>query len=630
MKGLCPAQLLLTARSQDVRLRPSSGRIPLEGADDVLALVQRMSDNRPAPCATEERARRHLEVLREASVRVGESLDVDRTAQDLANALVPAFGDLAMVALADAVSRGEEPPKSSGGGNLHMHRVAVASATGSFPAGLLQPGSQAPPFPDLPVLRDVQSGQALVATRQEAIALLDDPRLAALYIPDGGDSMVMAPLTARGLLLGTVMAWRCERPDRFDQEDAALLQDVASHAALAVDNARRYTREHQTAVTLQRRLLPPTVTVTPAAETAGVYRAAGGSAEVRGDWFDVIPLPSLRVALVAGDVAGQGLLSTATMGRLRTAVQTLADLELSPDDLLIQVDDLVQRLAREAPAGAGDTVGASCLYAVYDPVARSCTLASAGHPPPVLVRPDGTADVVDLSPGPPLGVGGLPFETTTFDLGPDSVLALCTKGLLRAGGVDLDTGLQRLTGEVSSRYSPECALAEVGRAVVDKLGGDSPSDDLALLLARTRAAAEQDTAFWTLPADPAAVAVARSMVTHQLTDWGLHDLVFTTELVVSELVTNAVRYAGGPVGLRLLRDDNVLVCEVTDPSNTQPRLRRARSTDEGGRGLFLVAQMTSRWGSRYGDRGKTIWAEQPLPPKEESSCPSPPLPVPKP
>ncbi|MGW1024222.1 SpoIIE family protein phosphatase [Streptomyces sp. NPDC002577] len=562
--------------------------------------------------ATErERARRHLELLHEASARIGVSLDVRRTAQELADVLVPAFGDLAAVALADAVLDGDEPPKVLGGGELHQRRVAVASATGPFPAALVQPGEPVPRFPDVPALRGMQHGETVVLSIEQGIAMLGDPRLIERYAPRGAHSIAVSPLSARGLMLGGVMVWRTERPEPFDEDDANLLQEITSRAALGVDNARRYTREHRAAVALQQRLLPPALADTPAAETAGVYLPAGGGAGVGGDWFDVIPLPSLRLALVAGDVVGHGLHATATMGRLRTAVQTLADLELGPDELLAHLDDLVQRLAAETPGDHWDTVGATCLYAVYDPLTRSCTLASAGHPPPLLVLPDGTTQVIEISPGPPLGVGGMPFETTTIDLAPGSLLTLYTKGLIHRDDHDIEAGLRRLTADLLTRCRPGDALEDSGRALLADVADHPPRDDIALLLARTRAIPAENTASWEFEADPAVVADARKATARQLAAWGLEDLGFTTELVVSELVTNAVRYAGGPVGLRLIRE-NVMVCEVTDPSNTQPRLRRARTTDEGGRGLFLVAQLTTRWGCRYGQRGKTIWAEQPL------------------
>ncbi len=582
----------------------------------------RLEDARGAPTGiaavftdiTEQlRARRHLRLAHEAALRVGGSLDVTRIAQELADMAVPALGDLASVDLAEPVLAGDEPTKWQGGGDLHLLKVAVASATGEWPAGHVQRGEALPRWPDASLLRRAQRGETMIAGPDELIAALGhDPRLVEKLVPPGGHSGIEAPLFARGLLLGHLSLWRVNQREPFTGEDASLVKEIASRGALAIDNARRYTREHRAAVTLQQSLLPPATTDVLAAETAGIYRPAGGGAEISGDWFDVIPLPSLRVALVVGDVVGHGLRATATMGRLRTAIATLADLELGPDDLLTRVGDLVQRLATEAPVEHQDTVGATCLYAVYDPVTRRCALASAGHPPPVVVRPDGTAHVVELSLGPPLAVGGMPYETTTIDLEPGSVLALYTDGLIEGDDHDPDAGLRRLTAALPALCRPDRPVAESGRILLAGLGDQPHRDDIACLLARTRAVPAENTARWEFPADPAIVADAREATADQLAIWGLDELAFTTGLVVSELVTNAIRYGGEPVGLHLSRGD-VLVCEVTDPSNTQPRLRRARTTDEGGRGLFLVAQLTTRWGCRYGQQGKTIWGEQQLP-----------------
>ncbi|MEU0196144.1 SpoIIE family protein phosphatase [Streptomyces afghaniensis] len=556
----------------------------------------------------QQRARRHLDLLREAAIRVSGSLDVERTAQQLAEVVAPALGSLGIVDLAEAVLEGDEPWKWSGGGDFHLR--AVGSATGEWP-GRIQRGEPLPPLPDHPAFRSAQHGETLVMTRDQLVTALGDSRLAQLLLPDAWHSVLIAPLYARGLILGDLQVWRIEDPEPFSREDVELVTEIASRGALAIDNARRYTREHRAAVALQQRLLPRATTDTPAAETVGIYRPASGGAEIGGDWFDVIPLPSLRLALVVGDVAGHGLHATASMGRMRTAIHTLADLELGPDELLTRLDGLVQRLAAEASPRYRDTVSATCLYAVYDPVTRQCTLASAGHPPPVVIRSDGTEQDIPISPGPPLGVGGMLFETTTVTLEPDSLITLYTKGLMLREDRDIDAGLRRLTDRLAARRRRDDPLEEVGRSVLAGFGDQPASDDIALLLARTRAVREENTAAWEFPADPTVVAEARENVTRQLTEWGLDDLAFTTELVVSELVTNAIRYAGGPVGVRLIRED-VLVCEVTDPGNTQPRLRRARTTDEGGRGLFLVAQFTTRWGCRYRQTGKTIWVEQSL------------------
>ncbi|MFD7442506.1 SpoIIE family protein phosphatase [Streptomyces sp. NPDC059909] len=552
------------------------------------------------------RARRHLDLAREVAERVGGSLDVARTAQDLADVLAPAFGDLAAVDLAHSVFDGEEPSKRLNGGN--MGNAALAPATAVWPAGIKR-GQPIPPFTDHPLLRSFRHGETLVFGLDDFIAMVGDPQVVEYLVPKDAHSAMVAPLHARGLTLGAITAWRCGRSDPFTKDEADLMKQIASRGALAIDNARRYTREHRAAVALQQLLLPPATTDTPAAETASAYLPAGGGSEISGDWYDAIALPSLRVALVAGDVVGHGMPASATVGRLRAAIQTLADLELEPDELLARIADLVQRLAAEAPPGDHDIIGGTCLYAVYDPVTRRCAIASAGHPPPVLVRPDGTTEVVAISPGPPLAVCGMPYETTMIDLEPGSVLALYTDGLVEQRDRDIDQGLRRLTDALAASCRPDRALDETGRALLADLTDRAPRDDATLLLARTRAVPAENTAHWEIPADFAAVAEAREWTTRQLTTWGLEDLLFTTELIVSELVTNAIRYGRAPAELRLIRHD-VLVCEVTDSSSTQPRLRRARTTDEGGRGLFIIAQLAARWGCRHGQNRKTIWSEQ--------------------
>ncbi|MFR9799913.1 SpoIIE family protein phosphatase [Streptomyces sp. MS06] len=553
------------------------------------------------------RAERFLQLRHEAAVRIGGSLDVEHTARDVAEVLVPDFADLVAVDLSEPVLAGDEPPRALGGGDPHLRRMAVREADGRT-AGLLRPGDGVPPLPDRPAIRGLQTGRTVVADRAAVEQALGDDPLGRRLIPDGGRFLAAAPLFARGLVLGIIGAWRTDRDEPFDEQDADLLTEIAVHAALSIDNARRYTREHRAAVALQQRLLPASTTHTPAIEAVGRYLPAAGGAEIGGDWFDAFPLPSLRVAMVVGDVVGHGLHAAATMGRLRTAVQTLADLELPPDELLTRLDELVARLATEADPAERDAVGATCLVALHDPVTQRCTVASAGHPPPIVAEPDGSARVVPVRPGPPLGVGGLPFEPTTVHLAPGSWLALYTDGLLNRNGDDIDTGLDRLARRLSGLHRSGRPLEEAGRILTTGQAPGPAADDTALLLSRVRPLRPDAVAEWEFPADPATAAEARAAASGRLAAWGLAHLDFAVELIVSELVTNAVRYAGAPIGLRLIHD-TVLVCEVSDPRNTQPRLRRAAPGDEGGRGLFLVAQVSTRWGSRYGQSGKTIWAE---------------------
>jgi anti-sigma regulatory factor (Ser/Thr protein kinase) len=429
-------------------------------------------------------------------------------------------------------------------------------------------------------------------------------------------SAMAVPIQARGLTLGVAVLTRHRRPDPFTADDMLLAEEVTARAAVCIDNARRYSRERETALALQRSLLPRSLPSTAALDASSRYLPAA-RAGVGGDWFDVIPLSGTRVAMVVGDVVGHGIQASAAMGRLRTAVRTLADIDLAPDELLTHLDDLVVRLSEESggaisPGGDGvegspGEVGATCLYAVYDPVSRRCTLARAGHPAPVLLRPGGEPEMLDLPAGPPLGLGGLPFESTELELPEGTVLALYTDGLLwsreRTGQSDGRSLLQSL------RTYEGSLDATCDRVLHTLLPPGGTADDVALLLARTRGLPASQVATWDIPADPALVAPIRKQVGEQLDRWSLTLVGFTAELVVSELVTNAIRYGSRPIRLRLIHDAATLIVEVSDTNPTAPHLRRARTFDEGGRGLLLVAQLTQRWGSRHTPEGKTIWAE---------------------
>ncbi|GAA1231147.1 hypothetical protein GCM10009665_21890 [Kitasatospora nipponensis] len=376
------------------------------------------------------------------------------------------------------------------------------------------------------------------------------------------------------------------------------------------------TREHTAALRLQRSLLPQSLPPRTAVELASRYLPADSRSGVGGDWFDVIPLSGARVGLVVGDVLGHGLQAAATMGRLRTSVRVLARLDLAPEELLAHLDDAVGQAGEEAAgarAGGGqdEALGVTCLYAVYDPVSGRCSMAGAGHPAPAVVSAqDGVVRYPQLPAGPPLGQGGRPFRSVELELPAGSLLALFTDGFVQ--GADHEragAGLDLLAGVLARPDRPMEELCD--HAVATLLPGPV-DDDAALLLVRTRRLGAHQVADWELAADPATVAYARRATTAQLRDWGLEELSFTTELIVSELVTNAIRYAGGTIRVRLIRDRS-LGCEVSDSGHTSPHLRHAGGDDEGGRGLFIIAQMTQRWGTRYSSAGKTIWTEQELP-----------------
>ncbi|MGW9043424.1 SpoIIE family protein phosphatase [Streptomyces lydicus] len=575
-----------------------------DAAGKVLGVAQLVED-----VTDRHRAQRRLAMLNEASARIGTTLDVAATARELVDVAVPGLADGVSVDLLEPLSPDTEDTPAVKG---VMQRVAVKSLVPQTPV-------PAPVGAPVHVAPDSVQGRCLTDQRP----VLEQPVSPTATPATGARAVMAVPLTARGHPLGLISLWRT-RPEPFEDDDLILAGEFAARAALSIDNARRYTVQQHTALTLQRSLLPQQLPQPSAVEVAHRYLPAGATTGVGGDWFDVIPLSGARVALVAGDVVGHGIHAAAAMGRLRTAVHTLADLDLEPAEVLAHLDDLVDRLATGTEtSGCGEQlIGATCLYAIYDPVTQRCAAARAAHPPPVVATPDGFAALADIPAGPPLGLGGLPFETAELDVPEGTLLALYTDGLIESPDHDIDTQLARLCDVLTTTGR---TLQELASATIDDLLPDLPRDDVALLLARSQALPADRVATWQLPAEPASAGRARRLTEEQLDRWGLTDLAFTTVLIATELVTNSYRYATGPVMLRLIRD-RTLICEVSDPSSTSPHLRRARPTDEGGRGLLLVAQLTQRWGTRYTAEGKTVWTEQPLPgngiPPPESAGPT--------
>ncbi|MDF3140031.1 MULTISPECIES: SpoIIE family protein phosphatase [unclassified Streptomyces] len=544
-------------------------------------------------------ARRRLELLSEVSTRIGTTLDVRRTAEELAETAVPRLADFVTIDLPEAVLRGEESADASS----DLRRTVVHGIRDDLPFRPV--GKRVDYGPTTPQLRCLTSGQAVLEPDLKAAAgwLAQDPEHTEQLLSHV-HSLIAVPLVARGVVLGIAGFYRGQDPAPFGDDDRKLAQELATRAALSIDNARRYTRERTMVLALQHSLLPHGLPDQDAVEVAHRYLPA--ESDVGGDWYDVVPLSGARVGLFVGDVVGHGMLSAATMGRLRTAARSFAELDFPPDDVLTHLDNLVGRLDREDPVSdGGGIIGATCLYAIYDPTSQQCTMARAGHPPPAVVHPDGTVSFPDLPAGPPLGLGGLPFEATEIHLPEGSQVVLYTDGLIEDRQRDVDVVLDQLRGVLAhSERTPE----ETCQAVLDTVAPAHPCDDIALLVARTHALDPDRIATWDLPADPALVCEVRAAAVRQLADWGLDEAAFAAELMLSELVTNAIRHGAGPIRVRLLHN-RTLICEVSDASNTAPHLRRAAGTDEGGRGLFLVAQLSRSWGTRYLPQGKVIWAE---------------------
>ncbi|MEU1369966.1 SpoIIE family protein phosphatase [Streptomyces sp. NPDC005803] len=611
--GLHPrtAELLASGRVATDEVRPAGNRLlavnlrPTGERGGPPGTVATLRDTTELQAVTgrAETVRERLLLLYRAGARIGTTLDVTTTARELAEVAAPGFADCATVDLADSVLRGEEPEPPSGEA-MDMRRTAVGGVGPDHP--LYPPGRVIGYVPtSADVLGSTRGHTWMVpdlAASQEW--RLPDPEQAARILEHGFHSLLSVPLHARGVVLGMANFWRAQNEAPFDAEDLSFAEELVARAAVSVDNARRYTREHEMAVTLQRSLLPSGLPEQNALDVA--YRYLPAQEGVGGDWFDVIPLSGARVALVVGDVVGHGLHAAATMGRLRTTVHNFSTLDLPPDELLGHLDELVVRTDQVETGGA--ITGATCLYAIYDAVSGRCSVARAGHPGPALVLPDGTVRFPEIPAGLPLGIGGMPFEATELEVPEGSRLVLYTDGLVERRGQDIDDGLERLQNALAGRdRTPE----ETCDDVLEALLPSRPGDDIALLVARTRTLDPARRVQWQVDPDPAAVAGVRKEAIRWLADRGLDEEGFVTELILSELVTNAIRYGSEPISVRLLYD-RALICEVSDCSSTSPHLRYAATTDEGGRGLFLVAQFAERWGTRYTERGKVIWSEQAL------------------
>ncbi|MEP6762132.1 MAG: ATP-binding SpoIIE family protein phosphatase [Sporichthyaceae bacterium] len=490
-------------------------------------------------------AQSRLGLVLAATARMGDSLDLRAVAQALAETVVPQFADCATVELVEDILR-------PGGAGLNAS----------------------------PMLQ-----VALAGTPVEGVA----------------SDAHMVPLVARGRVLGRASFMRAPGHPSYSDADRALADELAARAALALDNVRLYDEARATAVELQRSLLPASKPRITGVEMAHRYLPGSRETEVGGDWFDVLPLSCGRVAFVIGDVMGRGLRAAAAMGQLRTAVRTLAVLDLMPDELLARLDHLAMGIAQVQLA--------TCVYAVFDPVTRELCFATAGHPPPLLGDPDGTAQFLPAPSGAPLGVGGVPFEAAPASVQDGSRLLLYTDGLIESRGADLDDGLAALA---AAFVAGPTALDPLCDHILDVLGrAEGHDDDVAMLVAELRGLEPERIVSWRLHGVETEIAASRVRVRSGLLNWDLPRMVDTAELLVTELATNALRYGKAPIELQALLLDDVVTFAVSDADPPLPRFRRSSDDDEGGRGLQLVATLASRWGARATTTGKVVWCELP-------------------
>ncbi len=559
-------------------------------------------------------AEARLRLLNEAASRLGTTLDVFRTAEELCELVVPGLADSVAVDVLDLVLRGDAPDLASVPASAALRRAGFRSVADRRREGVPRIGEvytyplHSPHWTAVSTLRPKLIRRLSARTGRLDPSRPRDARLLAA----GVHSMMVVPMLARGVVLGLVSFYRWRNQIPFGHADLAVAEQLATQTALCMDNARLYQREHSATRILRRSRHRPSYVSGTAAHTAGAYLPVG----IGGAFVDVIPLSGARIALVAGDTTGPNGEAVLAMGELRAALAAMSDLDIPPDEILHRLHDLASGPA-QGPARAGDrqAVGApssaTCLYAIYDPVDRLCTLADAGHPLPVLIHADGRIEQVELAQGPALGQAIAHYPVTSRVLPEGSTLLLHTAALLSSDGTPVRLRLDLLPDlRLADGDAP---LQEICEALLTALSPAQPRQDAALLLARAEQLDGSKTASWTLPNRPDVVSEARRAIRRQLEAWSLDGLADATQLIVSELVTNSVRYAHGPINLRLIHD-HALTCEITDDSSTAPQLRRALESDENGRGLFITAQLTDRWGVRPTRRGKTIWAEQPIPP----------------
>lgn len=585
----------------------------------------------PDPVGAARREGDRLRFVGAATRRIARGIDLDEIVLGLCRATVPTFSDAILVYLRDPLPVGDERPISPF--VLRLRRTdrlrltdedgEGAGTGGTAAVGIQPPESETGRVPVLDPQTDVMpaaqlcevaSGGALSEVLRGVRPVFGDSAAARAALPEllgdemtvpGGRRAILAPLRGRRRVIGAAVFLR--RPDRpaFEPNDLLVAAQLATHTALGIDKAVLYGREAYIADELQRTMLPEGLPQPTGVRLASRYLPAAETARVGGDWYDAIPLPGSRVALVVGDVMGHSMTSAAIMGQLRTTAQTLAGLDLPPQEVLHHLDEQAQRLGTDRMA--------TCLYAVYDPVSHRITIANAGHPPPILLHLGGRAEVLRVPPGAPIGVGGVDFEAVELDAPAGATLLLYTDGLVESRLRDVWTGIEQLRERLAATaqltgpdHSPP--LEALCDDVLDVLGPGDRDDDIALLAARFDGIAPSDVAYWFLEPEDAAPGRARRLARRALSRWGLEELSDSVELLISEVVTNAVRYAERPVTLRLLRTD-VLRCEVGDDSPQLPRQRRARDTDEGGRGLFLVNRLARRWGATRLSTGKVVWFE---------------------
>ncbi len=566
--------------------------------------------------ADREAVEQRLRLLGRASGLVGASLKLPDTLAAIVDLAVPEFADNCEVLLADeTLDADTHPDRLALRGARHANTPRSASPTPINTVGTLVYLDQ-----DNPAHRAFATRRPVLFDITERIihsVQMSEPH--DFFEQVAIDMAIVVPLLVGRQFFGVVYFGIGSSRRRYTDWDVQTAAELGSRISSAVANARAYASQRAAAIALQRGLLPHETPAVEGLDIAWRYEPGTAGTEVGGDWFDIIPLSAGRVALVIGDVMGRGLTAAAVMGQVRSAVRAFAALDLPAADVLTHLDDLVQNL------GSGpDQTLISCIYAIFEPATGTICIANAGHLDPVLTCPDGKVRRLEGHGDPilGLGLGEQTYTETRHVFAAETTLALFTDGLVESPTVGIDEGCRRIELMFSSihRDAEQKQAHDLGRtadrmlSLIDR--GEGYDDDVALLLVRATTTAT--TATTAIAPRPQAAKAAREAVLSALSRWEVIGAAFTVELLVSELVTNAIRYANAPGQLILRRGQHALYVEVSDEDTRVPRLLHPTVDDEGGRGLQLVAELATRWGARPTRTGKTVWFQLDLPAPTEN------------
>ncbi|MFE3268790.1 MULTISPECIES: SpoIIE family protein phosphatase [unclassified Streptomyces] len=455
----------------------------------------------------------------------------------------------------------------------------------------------------------------------------------------GRESWAFLPLTVAGRTMGAWMA-AFMYPVSFTPDERSVLTTVARMLAQALSRAGAAETERELTDGLQRSMMPTLGPRMPGMGLAARYVPTGGGLQVGGDWYDVIPLPAGRFALVIGDVQGHDVRAAGLMGQLRIALRAYASEGHRPDAVLSRAsrflygvtDSVTYGSSGQSGGRAADVRFATCLYVEVDPATGLLDFARAGHPDPAIRMADGTVLMRPTAGGLPLGIDpDADYPTTRLGLEPGETMLICTDGLIETGGHDLDTGWRRIRRILESHDGDLEGLAD---ALVQGVHGpsshhtpgplaDRREDDIALVLLSRQDVDARDTVTAAVPpatrrtaltvaqTAPERIADARQQVRELLHDWASEDQRDSAVLLVSEILTNVLVHTDhdallvaevtGDPGDRRLR------VEVTDASDDLPHRRHPGELASSGRGLVLVEILAEAWGVDPRGQGKSIW-----------------------